>query len=1352
MDQAQYQLLLSAVAISANPMISSKPEDKQQAFTLLSQFKESNNAAQAAFYLLERAELHQYGNQDYTIQVHLYALQTLLSTLSKHYSSLNQSDRHTFRSRLLSLISKTLPSQQVTIPKLASLLSDVILRDFPQRWTSLLDDLMSLFTTSSSAAQIVLNAVTIVTEDCTDSDFNSKVATARRNDVLQGLNEISSRFLPTVYQFLQHHYNSLLSPNQQSASPEESIKTLITALNMLHKFCIWMPLDWAYSPSHDFVSVFLHLLRESRGEINVLSATCLDSLCSRKLTPELYSHLLQALPQSIADANAHLPTNTIEMLSNLLPYHSKISSALAHLLAFNVAKITDDKTITHPSTPPSNSHTILSTYLRLMVELTLHPSPIVAAMQLNTWILLCRDPQISRSPLLKPYSQTLLQQYLRVVKHLNWDAVDDGSDPLAPLYDESWCDVEDYENWLNNCRGLIGTLCRLLSSVDPVNCSAFLLSSVTSVLASHGNPPQAPEITSKSPSYIEIEALTTFFDNIVHTCSSASKPPNTSLSSLCSIVVEWSPASSSQLLLRRIIFLESLRHYLKIDSTTLPAAIESLLSTLSFRDSSCPAPVPITHVDQLQPNSIVLRRRSGMALVAIGKICAEVLVPHISQLANKSIELLNSSTLLPPQKQHLIEFLTCVANAIPDQSNKSTFITSMLQESLNYFGTHDFQALTTSTDNFLAAMGILNASASSVTDPAVVNPISTQYSKLFSSLNQLLSVAKRCNESSNPCAQREIAGFEGPVSLADLAAIDPFVHHWLTLLPVILSILTTTTRIFLPEIRAHLLSDPIARFALAVSDEEAIVATKKFTATSNPMEEVELHGFVIKNTNKRKCNLAPRWPGWLNELRNTPLQMLGLLASSRSLFSPEFSPHYQSFVDFFSPANLKIMEHRHMIAVIKQFTESFMVNCPSQLYVTHLTPVLAPLFEHLRWRLASTWRISAEGKVGSMAPNSITATSAAEECRTGGGSDEWFEKYYSYGGLFVGDVEAVDNEALVDKMRIDLSHSWADCLQTALALRGDWALTLANIAKEQDSTKKGKKQDRIPPNSKSGMNAQSHNADGTARTADHKIIEARHLTRIDALAHYLLTEQSVAGPIVQTIFTCLAVPDAHTCRRAVKICHRILENCAHLPMYENILSDMFKVCINNIVQEQKWMVGCEWDYIALARDFYCRLVLGQALTPGGQGPGQQCQLDGGIFIQFKTAEVPRDGGGILCRPSDQPRHYLASLPGSSVAKVKDLENMMNNKRSAKDQKGALRDFLLVVANVVKLGENTANLSDGVFARASENESVLNREGKKSDIEAIQDENGVMASLKKKKKAAAKAKQVDVTDAAASLFG
>jgi hypothetical protein len=168
---------------------------------------------------------------------------------------------------------------------------------------------------------------------------------------------------------------------------------------------------------------------------------------------------------------------------------------------------------------------------------------------------------------------------------------------------------------------------------------------------------------------------------------------------------------------------------------------------------------------------------------------------------------------------------------------------------------------------------------------------------MFSSLNQLLSVGKRCQEAAK---QRPNGGIpvqylsevidvsvmqnfpdEGPVSISDLAINDPFVPLWPKLLPILLQVFEVTLRVWHPKFQAILLRDNIQRYALAISDDEAYLATKQDSSVGGVFGKGGTAGSIISGIDRRDLNLTPKWSGWFNELRNNSFQLLGLLCAQR---------------------------------------------------------------------------------------------------------------------------------------------------------------------------------------------------------------------------------------------------------------------------------------------------------------------------------------------------------------------------------------------------------------------------------------------------------------------------------------
>jgi hypothetical protein len=366
------------------------------------------------------------------------------------------------------------------------------------------------------------------------------------------------------------------------------------------------------------------------------------------------------------------------------------------------------------------------------------------------------------------------------------------------------------------------------------------------------------------------------------------------------------------------------------------------------------------------------------------------------------------------------------------------------------------------------------------------------------------------------------------------------------------------------------------------------------------------------------------------------------------------------------------------------------------------------VFEHLQYRLEKSWEpiLQQNGSGAAGLKPLFTADCEAAANLASQGGEAWFVAYYARSGLFVGDLDGVTAEAALEKQRVELTRTFGDVLQAALALKGDWALVLANISKEETSTKRNDnftiaKQSKGPPNR---LYEGQINADGTPKSQNQAAIDARKLARISAMCHFLFLEhEQIAGFLTLTVIQCLNYPDAYTCRRITRICHRILETAAWHPKYTEILGQrMMAAAVHNIVTEPKWMVGIEWDMINVVRDLYGRLTLGQVVQPGGQGVGlQQATVSQNplTYEQAKSADRPLQGGGILTTPSDLPRQVLLSLPGVDVQMICQLDEDLTRKRSAKDQKDFIRDLLGVAADQWSETHPTQS-STGVLDRAA----------------------------------------------------
>ena len=694
---------------------------------------------------------------------------------------------------------------------------------------------------------------------------------------------------------------------------------VVDVLGTLEKFCQSMPLDWMIKVENgiDFVAAMLHLLQEDVEHIQVLSIACLHQLAMRKLDQHQWFRLVSSLPPALVEASnaaaqrlneRGVSSNSVDVLVDQLEFYRSLSKMGSSLITSHLAHITADKDIAAGSGAKFDA---VSNYLLLLSEMMSHPSGVICGEQINTWIGLLRDPAIVRTKVLSPHLGRVLSAFMTHTVKVRWEDVWDQEHQYSSLIEASWDDEDEYNEWLANLRSKASQLFRSIGRTEPEIAVKTIHAKVVTLLNAHhnGEPrdqlnPENNELTVKSTACLQLEGATLPLENILHGLPSWSVDDGSYddrrnrirliirplLAELANMIVSWNPIDI-WLKFRRTTLLEALKHYWKYEPSTLPTGIDSLLIYLSAKDNP--------PKERLSEDVVGLRKKSGVSLVAVSKDVPNFLVPWLSQLSDRAKTLLTSGGLSPINEMHLYEFLSCVATAVENPVDRSNFVADVLANSIRSLESPQIADAIQSTEGLLSFMGITQAATnpSCVTDPKFVTTVTRNFSTMFSNLNQLLSVGKRCQEAAK---QRPNGGLpvqylsdvvdatvtqtfpdEGPVSISDLAINDPFVPLWTKLLPILLKVFDVTLRVWHPEFQAILLRDNIQRYAFAISDDEAYLATKQDSSVGGVFGKGGTAGSIISGIDRRDTNLTPKWSGWFNELRNNSFQLLGLLCAQR---------------------------------------------------------------------------------------------------------------------------------------------------------------------------------------------------------------------------------------------------------------------------------------------------------------------------------------------------------------------------------------------------------------------------------------------------------------------------------------
>jgi Exportin 1-like protein len=193
--------ILRAIAISSSATWSGRPittNDRQAAFAVLEDFSKYPGRIPLCLKWLQTEDkpANLDNNDDATLSPKLYACEVLAVFIKQQYTKLSEVERVQLRQAALTAAQieaqKSRTDSSILSNKLASLLAALVVRDFPQRWTTMVDDVFGrLWTTPTTNAtmeqqqqqqrppmgnKICLEILKLVAEDCTDSDFNTKVS------------------------------------------------------------------------------------------------------------------------------------------------------------------------------------------------------------------------------------------------------------------------------------------------------------------------------------------------------------------------------------------------------------------------------------------------------------------------------------------------------------------------------------------------------------------------------------------------------------------------------------------------------------------------------------------------------------------------------------------------------------------------------------------------------------------------------------------------------------------------------------------------------------------------------------------------------------------------------------------------------------------------------------------------------------------------------------------------------------------------------------------------------------------------------------------------------------------------
>ena len=191
-------------AMRASLSSSTTKEQRVMVDLFLSQLKEDRRCLEIMIHILT------FQSDNHDDYIRMLSLTILNDWLKIWWNKLVESEQSSIRNSVLMLLNGPVGKSPVKglWTKLAVMISNIAVRQFPQMWPNFLEDMVSLCLASSTTAtsfgeqEISIMAIEFTASDSIDNDYCSSLPLQRRQDILAGFRKKLPELLGFAFNFL----------------------------------------------------------------------------------------------------------------------------------------------------------------------------------------------------------------------------------------------------------------------------------------------------------------------------------------------------------------------------------------------------------------------------------------------------------------------------------------------------------------------------------------------------------------------------------------------------------------------------------------------------------------------------------------------------------------------------------------------------------------------------------------------------------------------------------------------------------------------------------------------------------------------------------------------------------------------------------------------------------------------------------------------------------------------------------------------------------------------------------------------------------------------------------------------
>lgn len=711
---------------------------------------------------------------------------------------------------------------------LSRIIVEMIKREWPQQWTTLLVELSEACTKGDAQTELVLLIFLRLVEDV--ALLHTIESNQRRKDIYSALTANMGEIFDFFLRLIEQHVNEFrkyTAMNDQHKAMGNS-RVVQVALHTLAGFVDWVTINHIMAGNGRLLQILCILLNDV--DFQGPAAECLVQIASRKGNIKDRKPLLLLFSEDAISYIYRSAVQTNQLGSDsYYQFLKKLAQVLTGLCSQLTALWGKDETI---DIRPTNFKLFLETSMILLR----HASYTLTHYGALIWLSMMKHDQISKDPSFIEYIPQVIELVGPKIIKVFYPATRPTEISMHPQVFASidYDSEEEFFSFFARCRSDLLDIFRQSTLITPLVTFTYCEQWLTNRLLKATTEQTTCSI--RDPVYLEWDALVMTLESVLSRILMVTERPSVAtglrLLENCLKVESTDPLIISILL----SCISSLFVFLSMSScqitanncvamngvALLPKVLEKIFSTFMFPDPG--------HSKTNQSSAVKqLRRHAASLMVKIALKYPLLLLPIFDQI-HASVQALARQTdlLTSGELIQLQEALLLISNHFCDYERQSTFVLEVIRPAATQWMT--LSAVLKSPQAFIEFVGLNQTPI----NPPVDDAFSANRSQIINAIALTLGILKRCAWPEDPDRAQRGGFVVAYTESGNPIFRNPATAHIIPLLPHILALLRVLNELYKPE--AVMTIAPGYKQANSLPDTEKKVLMGITAVLTDPMD------------------------------------------------------------------------------------------------------------------------------------------------------------------------------------------------------------------------------------------------------------------------------------------------------------------------------------------------------------------------------------------------------------------------------------------------------------------------------------------------------------------------------------